>query len=106
MIFKKLSYKINVIVYICMINYNTKKFSQIMLRNSLKHELYYLKPFIAKKIKATWNLSFSDVLDYLIDFYKKNSGSEKLPSIVVPVPKTVVRLGNIVVSQKEVIDNW
>ncbi len=89
-----------------MASYNTQKFSQIMLENSLKHELYFLKPTIADKLKATWKLSFNDVLNYLVNFYKKNSEIEKYAAILVPGPRTVAKLGAIVLSKREVIDYW
>lgn len=89
-----------------MVSYNTQKFSQIMLTHTLKHDLYSLRPSIVEKIKATWNLSFSDIVAYLIDFYKNNSESEKLPTIVIPGPRPVVSLGNIILSGREVINSW
>lgn len=85
-----------------MASYNTQKFSQIMLENSLKHELYFLKPIIADKLKATWKLSFNDVLNYLVNFYKNNSESQKLPRIILPPPRTVISLGDIILPTPEV----
>ena len=86
--------------------YNKQNFSQIMLNNSLKRELYFLKPIIAEKLKATWKLSFNDVLDYLVIFYKKNCESQKNPTIVIPGPITVINPGDIILPEREVINYW
>jgi len=89
-----------------MINYNAQKFSQIMLRNSLKDELYLLKSIVAKKINATWNLSFGDVLKHLIDFYKANSKSDQESTIIVAGHTTVFSRGSIILPKKRVIGSW
>lgn len=77
-----------------------------MLKNALKHELYILKPIIAEKLKATWKLSFNDVLDYLVIFYKKNCESQKNPTIVIPGPTAVINPGDIILPEREVINSW
>ena len=42
-----------------------------MISNSLKKELDQLKQIVANEISATWNLSYGDVIFYLIKKFKQ-----------------------------------
>lgn len=53
-----------------------KPFSQLMINNSLKHELDRLKLVVAKKILATWNLSYGDVISYLVEQFDQTQKIE------------------------------
>ena len=86
--------------------FSRQKFSQIMISNSLKNQLYLLKPIVAKKINAVWYLSFGDVLYYLIDYYQKHPEPEVLPNLVVSGRKTVFNHRSIIIPKKEVIGKW
>jgi len=86
--------------------FSRKLFSQIMINNSLKDELYLLKSIVAKKINATWNLSFGDVLKHLIDFYQENSKSDQESTIIVAGHTTVFSRGSIILPKKRVIGSW
>ena len=56
--------------------FSRRTFSQIMLSKKLKLNLDKLKSHITKEISATWNLSYNDVISYLIDEYTKSKNSE------------------------------
>ena len=43
-----------------------------MINNSLKHELDELKFIIAKEISASWNLSYVDIISFLVVEFKKS----------------------------------
>jgi len=86
--------------------FSRRRFNQIMISNFLKHELNLLKPIVAKKINAAWNLSFCDVLYYLIDYYQKHPEPEVLPNLVVSGRKTVFNHSSIIIPKKEVRCNW
>ncbi len=49
-----------------------KWFAQIMINKLLKNELDQLKNTIAKEMNATWKLSYSDVIKYLIKNFKES----------------------------------
>ena len=49
-----------------------KWFAQIMINKLLKNELDQLKNIIAKEMNATWKLSYSDVIKYLIKNFKES----------------------------------
>ena len=51
--------------------FSKKSFSQIMINNSLKSELDQLKQIVTNEISATWNLSYGDVIFYLIKKFKQ-----------------------------------
>ncbi|MCH8915093.1 MAG: hypothetical protein IIA82_04535 [Thaumarchaeota archaeon] len=53
--------------------FSRKSFSQIMINNSLKNELDQLKQIVANEISATWNLSYGDVIFYLIKKFKQQT---------------------------------
>ena len=44
-----------------------------MINNSLKNELDQLKQIVANEISATWNLSYGDVIFYLIKKFKQQT---------------------------------
>jgi len=56
--------------------FSRRTFSQIMLSKKLKLNLDKLKSHIAKEISTTWNLSYNDVISYLIDEYSKSRKAE------------------------------
>jgi len=56
--------------------FSRHSFSQIMVNKSLKLKLDKLKYLIGKEISATWNLSYGDVISYLIDEYTKSRKAE------------------------------
>ena len=49
-----------------------KWFAQIMINKLLKNELDQLKITFAKEMNATWKLSYSDVIKYLIKNFKES----------------------------------
>ena len=53
-----------------------RSFSQIMIRNNLKFKLDNLKIEVRNEISAPWNLSYADVISYLIDQYFNSQKAE------------------------------
>lgn len=47
-----------------------------MINNSLKKELDQLKQLVANEISATWNLSYGDIIFYLIKKFKQSQTLE------------------------------
>ena len=56
--------------------FSRKSFSQIMINNSMKNELDQLKQIVTNEISATWNLSYGDVIFYLIKKFKQSQTLE------------------------------
>ncbi len=53
--------------------FNKNWFSQIMINRLLKNELNQLKKIITKKNLVTSELSYGDVISFLVEHYKKNT---------------------------------
>lgn len=53
--------------------FSRKSFSQIMINNSLKNELDQLKQIVVNEISVTWNLSYGDVIFYLVKKFKQQT---------------------------------
>ena len=51
--------------------FSRRNFSQIMINNSLKNELYQLKKIIKLETKSKFDLSYNDVVDSLVKNYYK-----------------------------------
>lgn len=51
--------------------FSRRNFSQIMINNSLKKELDQLKKIIKQETKAKFNLSYNDVMNFLVKHYPK-----------------------------------
>ncbi len=58
--------------------FSRKWFSQIMINKLLKRELDQLKSIVARETFVTWNLSYGDVISYLIKDFKKSRRIESL----------------------------
>lgn len=69
--------------------FSRKWFSQIMINKLLKRELDQLKSIVARETLVTWNLSYGDVISYLIKNFKK---SQRIESLVEPKLLTSVTL--------------
>ena len=69
--------------------FSRKWFSQIMINKLLKRELDQLKSIVARETLVTWNLSYGDVISYLIKDFKK---SRRIESLVEPKLLTSVTL--------------
>ena len=56
--------------------FSRKNFSQIMINNSLKQELDQIKYVVSKEISASWNVSYSDVISFLVNQFMKSQRQE------------------------------
>ena len=64
--------------------FSRKLFSQIMINNSLKNELDQLKLIVANEIFVTWNLSYGDVIVYLLKKFKQQTLEYKIePKLLI-----------------------
>lgn len=56
--------------------FSRRWFSQIMIHRLLKRELDQLKKIISKETNVNYNLSYGDVITFLVNHYKKVSSNE------------------------------
>jgi len=47
-----------------------------MINNSLKHELDKLKSIVSKEVLSSWNLSYGDVISFLVNQFMKSRKQE------------------------------
>ena len=72
--------------------FNKKWFSQIMINKLLKNELNQLKKIIINNTLVTSELSYADVISFLIEHYKKNIVEYPIEQkLLVSVPLTQVK---------------
>lgn len=72
--------------------FNKKWFSQIMINKLLKNELNQLKKIIIKDTLVTSELSYGDVISFLIKQYKKNIAEYPIEQkLFVSIPLTQVK---------------
>ena len=72
--------------------FNKKWFSQIMINKLLKNELNQLKKIITNDILVTSELSYGDVISFLIEHYKKNVAEYPIEQkLQVSIPLTQVK---------------
>ena len=74
-----------------------------MIHKFLKQELDRLKDLVAIENKTNHNPSYGDVIKFLVHFYKENIQSIKLPTFIIPSPKTVMKHGSVIFPKREVI---
>lgn len=56
--------------------FSRRNFSQIMINNSLKHELDQLKSIVSKEVLSSWNLSYGNVISFLVNQFMKSRKQE------------------------------
>lgn len=56
--------------------FSRKSFSQVMIHKLLKQNLELLKKIITIETNANYNLSYGDVITFLINYYKKTKQIE------------------------------
>ena len=56
--------------------FSRRNFSQIMINNSLKHELDKLKSIVSKEVLSSWNLSYGDVISFLVNQFMNSRKQE------------------------------
>lgn len=81
-------------------------FSQIMVHKFLKRELDRLKDLVAIEAKINYNPSYGDVIKFLVHFYKENSQSVRLPTIVVQRSGTTISRGTVISTKRGVTGKW
>ena len=60
--------------------FSRNRFSEIMINNVLKKELYDLKQPVKKEAAMTWKrISYGDVISYLVKEFKKSRDIEEQP---------------------------
>ena len=47
-----------------------------MINNSLKHELDQLKSIVSKEVLSSWNLSYGNVISFLVNQFMKSRKQE------------------------------
>jgi len=77
-----------------------------MVHKFLKRELDRLKDLVAIEAKMSYNPSYGDVIKFLVHFYKENSQSVRLPTIVVQRSGATISRGTVISTKREVIGKW
>jgi len=78
--------------------FSRKWFLQIMIHKLLKRELDGLKKIIAKETLVTWELSYGDVITYLVKYYKENKSIaypvEQKLRVIIPLKKSSLSISS------------
>ena len=83
--------------------FSKKWFAQIMIHRLLKRELDQLKKMIVKETSVTWELSYGDVISYLIKNFKKSRRIESLVESKLLTSNSLVKSGlNLSIPLKKV----
>ena len=83
--------------------FSKKWFAQIMIHRLLKRELDQLKKMIVKETSVTWELSYGDVISYLIKDFKKSRRIESLVESKLLTGNSLIKPGlNLSIPLKKV----